>query len=451
MHLWIIAYAGILLFLTHLSWKLYQELISPLADIRGPFIARLTRTWYFWRVTRGKFEQDNLALHRKYGSIVRVAPNQYSIDDPFSIKTIYGIGSHFTKSAWYEGWKHPSPDRWTLFPDRDIRRHAETRKRFQHLYSMTSLVNYEPFVDNCADLFIDQLSNFAKNGNVFDLSHWFQCYSFDVIGELTFGERFGFLDSGEDLEGTIEALQRSMAYSTLIGIFNEWHAPLYGLMSKLKWSGAAGRNYLMQFVQKKIQQRQIERKERKPLAQGTDNIVDFMDKVMDAHEQDPTKVSEYHIFMMGMSNIIAGSDTTSISLSAVMYYLIRNPHCLKKLRDEISDLAIKGAIGEKITFRQSQDMPYLQAVIKEALRLHSATGLPLWRVVPAGGCEISGRFFPPGTIVGVNTWVAHYNNSVFTDADCFLPERWLGENTKLKEMEAYYLPVSGVSLEQLHY
>jgi hypothetical protein len=97
MHTWVIVYSSALLFVINLAYKLYQD---PLRDIPGPFVARFTRWWYFWRVYRGNFEEDNLALHRKYGSIVRIAPNQYSIDDPSSIKTIYGIGSRFTKSAW---------------------------------------------------------------------------------------------------------------------------------------------------------------------------------------------------------------------------------------------------------------------------------------------------------------------------------------------------------------
>lgn len=56
---------------------------------------------------------------------------------------------------------------------------------------MTSLVHYEPFVDHCADLFVERLNDFAKNGDILDLGYWFQCYAFDVIGNITFGERFG--------------------------------------------------------------------------------------------------------------------------------------------------------------------------------------------------------------------------------------------------------------------
>ena len=68
---------------------------------------------------------------------------------------------------------------------------ADTRKRFTNLYSMSSLVHYEAFVDHCADLFTTRLSDFAEKKQVLNLGHWMQCYAFDVIGNITFGERFG--------------------------------------------------------------------------------------------------------------------------------------------------------------------------------------------------------------------------------------------------------------------
>jgi Cytochrome P450 len=52
-------------------------------------------------------------------------------------------------------------------------------------------MSYEPFVDRCIDLFVDRLSEFSQSGREIDLGHWMQCYAFDVIGCITFGERFG--------------------------------------------------------------------------------------------------------------------------------------------------------------------------------------------------------------------------------------------------------------------
>ncbi|KAF9894096.1 hypothetical protein FE257_009069 [Aspergillus nanangensis] len=416
-----------------------------LFSVPGPFSTRLTKLWYFNRVRRGHFEQDNIQLHQRYGPVVRIAPDHYTINDRAAIKTIYSTGSKFAKAAWYEGWKHPDPDRWTLFPDRDMKRHAETRKRFSSLYSMSSLVHYEEFVDQCADIFSQRLSEHAAQKKGMNLGHWFQCYAFDVIGHITFGQRFGFLDEGRDIEGTMAALQKLMTYSTLVGIYPEWHPRLFGPLSKFTWSGAGGRAYIMRFVQEKIRQHNDSKPKRDP-ANGTLQTQGFLEKMILARDKDPEKVTDYHLFMMGQSNVIAGSDTTAISLSAVMYYLLHNPVVLEKLRHEIDDFTARGLCSTRVTFKESQEMPYFQAIMKEALRMHSATGLPLWRVVPAGGTELSGRFFPEGTVVGVNTWVAHYDEEIFPDAKSFRPERWIeaeSDSERLKVMNDMYMPVSG--------
>lgn len=109
----------------HVLHLIYTTLTTKsLLSVPGPFITRLTKLWYFDRVRRGHFEEDNVRLHERYGPVVRIAPDHYSISDRAAVKLVYGTGTKFTKSAWYEGWKHPSPERWTLFPDRDVRRHG---------------------------------------------------------------------------------------------------------------------------------------------------------------------------------------------------------------------------------------------------------------------------------------------------------------------------------------
>lgn len=392
---------------------------------------------------------ENIALHRKYGPIVRIAPNMYSIDIPDSVNTVYHISSKMAKSSWYEGWKHPSPERWTLFPDRDMKRHALTRRRFQGLYSLSSLVNYESYSHECADLLQNHLHRHASQGQAIDLGHWLQCYAFDVIGNITYSQRFGFLDNGDDVSGIMKALHGSMIYSTMIGIFPALHPYIFGLMAWLKIGGGAGRTFLMNFVQGRIQQRKQQRSTyaEKTISDNPNAPQDFLEKLMIQNEDDPSKVTAYHIFMMALSNIIAGADTTAISLSAVFYYLIQSPDAMEKLRSEV-DEAFKsnsGAASGHLSFKDANTLPYLQAVIKEALRLHAATGLPLWRVVSEDGVQLNDTFFPAGCEIGLNTWVAHYNTDIFGhDAGIFRPERWINETDegKLKLMNSYYLPVS---------
>ncbi|KAJ5573548.1 uncharacterized protein N7459_007975 [Penicillium hispanicum] len=421
--------------------RLAKAIVSPLKDIPGPFWSRFTSLWYFNRVRKGQFEHDNIRLHQQYGAVVRVAPNQYSISDASAIKTVYGTGSRFAKAAWYDGWKHPQ--QWSVFSDRDIKRHSETRKTFTNLYSLSSLLHYEVFVDQCAEIFTQRLDEIADNKQTFNLGHWFQCYAFDVIGNLTFGERFGFLDRGADIDGAIEAVHKMMMYSTLVGIYPEWHPRLFGFLSQFKWSGAGGRQYISDFVRDKIRKRGQQTDKTEKATSATTGPQDFLEKLLLARDKNPEKVTEFHLLMMGRSNVGAGSDTTAISLSGIMWYLLQNAEVFHKLRDEIDELTARGRCSANVTFKESQEMPYFQAVMKEALRMHSATGLPMWRVVPDGGAELNGRFFPAGTVVGVNTWVAHYDERIFPDAKAFRPERWLeGESDpeRLKAMNQMYMP-----------
>lgn len=241
------------------------------------------------------------------------------------------------------------------------------------------------------------------------------------------------------------ALQKVLMYSTLVGIYPEWHPRLFGPLSKVQWSGAGGRAYLASFVKEKIQSHEQKKVDPEAAADETVQTQDFVDKLLLARNKDPERVTDYHLFLMGQSNVVAGSDTTAISLSSIMWHLMQNPGTLQKLRDEFDEFAAQGRCSENVTFKESQEMPYFQAVMKEALRMHSATGLPLWRVVPDGGAEISGRFFPTGTVVGVNTWVAHYDERFFPDAKSFRPERWIeaeDDPERMKVMNQMYMPVS---------
>lgn len=146
--------------------------------------------------------------------------------------------------------------------------------------------------------------------------------------------------------------------------------------------------------------------------------------------------------MASTTNIAAGSDTTAITLSAIVYYVYSNRDVLEKLRTELKENLAAGTISSPITFKEAQRLPYLQAVVKESLRMHPATGFTMPRVVPRGGKQLAGHFFPEGVTVGVNSWVAHRNKGVFgDDADSFRPERWLDaqelDGKRANSMEEY--------------
>ena len=93
-----------------------------------------------------------------------------------------------------------------------------------------------------------------------------------------------------------------------------------------------------------------------------------------------------------------------------------------------------GKLSTPVTWKESKELPYLDACIKEAGRIHPPFGLPLERVVPAGGETICGQYLPEGTIVGISGWVVHRDRSIFgQDADVWRPERWLVDDEESRK------------------
>ncbi|EXK27496.1 hypothetical protein FOXG_17521 [Fusarium oxysporum f. sp. lycopersici 4287] len=425
--------------LVKLASLVHGCLFSTLKSIPGPFLARLTDVWYLWHLCKGHFETDNLALHREHGPVVRYGPRRYSINDPAAVKAIYGLEKAFPKSTWYDAWV--APGKVSLFADRDTRRHSHHRKLFQNNYSMSSLISYEPYVNECADLFVQRLSEISQTGLPMDMGHWLQCYAFDVIGLITYGKRLGFLDSGKDIGGVMEALEAFLSYAAPVGIYSKLHPFLFSMKNYVAGSGGTGRAYVISFTRSRVAESM-----KTPTAvmagKKTTSAEPFLIKFLEKHEQSPDKFTSTNVTMGCVANMVAGSDTTGITLSAILYYLLENPLCLAALQQEIDLYYIEGKLSEKPTFQETQQMPYLQAVIKETLRLHPATGLPLERVVPKGGATISGRFFPEGSIVGIKTWVQHRNQSIYgLDADIYRPERWLiTDEEQLSIMNRHWIP-----------
>lgn len=128
----------------------------------------------------------------------------------------------------------------------------------------------------------------------------------------------------------------------------------------------------------------------------------------------------------------------------MFYYLCKNPRCYNLVQDEIDRMEDSGDLSPIVTFAEANRMPYLQACMKEAMRLHPAVGMLLERIVPAEGFEIApGIHLPAGTCIGINPWLPSRDKSVYgPDAEQFRPERWLEANeATLKLMERNFLAV----------
>jgi benzoate 4-monooxygenase len=136
-------------------------------------------------------------------------------------------------------------------------------------------------------------------------------------------------------------------------------------------------------------------------------------------------------------NSIAGSDTVTISLTAIIYHLLSNPDRAAMLTAEVRG----SPLGDAPLYRDIQRLPYLDACIREGMRLTTPFAGPLPRLSPPTGLDIGGTHIPPGTVVNVMQCQIHKDGRIFHDPEAFKPERWL-DSDRGKELDKYFLGVS---------
>lgn len=144
------------------------------------------------------------------------------------------------------------------------------------------------------------------------------------------------------------------------------------------------------------------------------------------------------------SNVIAGSDSTAIIMKTIWYNLLAYPKTLDRLRHELDEAdGPNGGLSKPFpTWKEVCDLPYLDAVIQEGLRMHPPFCLPLERVVPKGGLVIGGNFYAEGTVIGMSPYVVNRHRPTFgEDAEIWNPERWMVPKELRQRREAAIMTV----------
>ncbi|KIW16499.1 hypothetical protein PV08_06554 [Exophiala spinifera] len=228
------------------------------SSIPGPFFARFTDAYRALLVYRRNPHEVHLALHKKHGNLVRLGPNYVSVSGSRGYTPqIYGIGKGLVKSDFYSVFQNIVNGRRaaSLVAETDETAHAKSKRLIAHAYSLSTLVEYESLVERTTLCFLDTLeSRFAKSsasenetvsgnandsptcaasdndhdkltattttispGRCLDLAQYLQFFAFDVIGELTFSRRLGFIESGTDVDGIIDAIGSNFSYFSVLG------------------------------------------------------------------------------------------------------------------------------------------------------------------------------------------------------------------------------------------
>ncbi len=179
--------------------SVYRLWFHPLARFPGPVANRIS--WLpgvVWTL-QGRMPMETRKLHDRYGPVVRLSPNELAFNSVQAWTDIYGhkIGRlDLEKDAIHVGSVDPVPGVSTISMS-DRENHARQRKALSYGFSKKALWEQEPILQGFIDLLMARLHGFAATGEAFDVVRWYNFLTFDVIGDLSFGESFGCLERGD--------------------------------------------------------------------------------------------------------------------------------------------------------------------------------------------------------------------------------------------------------------
>ncbi|CCC10527.1 unnamed protein product [Sordaria macrospora k-hell] len=304
----------------------------------------------------------------------------------------------------------------TLAPWND---HVRQRKAWAYGFSNTALLGQEPLIQTHIDKLIASLHRLAGKPDevkAVDMAAWLTYTTFDIIGELCFAEPFGCLNSGEagewstSIVNIANAGMYDQAMRRLTGVGTWLTAFLAKNLTPKKYTAWRQAHFL------KAKEKTMRR-----LADEDREHKDFIYYVLRNNEA-KALLSELEIVMNTALFTAAGSDTTATMLAAWTNLMLRNRDKYKKLVDEVRG-TFKSA--SDISWATVKDLPYLNAVNQEVLRICAPVPTNLCRVVPPGGAVIDGHPVPGGTTVSLSPWAATHLPLNFSRPLDFLPERWL--------------------------
>ncbi|PHH79236.1 hypothetical protein CDD80_5320 [Ophiocordyceps camponoti-rufipedis] len=406
-------------------WRAWSTLSQywRLRHVPGPRCAAFSKWWLLRAVAGGRTHLDLYEACQKYGSITRIGPNDLVTSDPDLMRRMLHVRTPYKRSDWYDGMRlDPSKD--NVLSQRDDDLHGKLRSKMAAGYSGKEVDSLEAKVDANVLQLIRLLENkYVAVNQAFDFGRKAQYLTLDVISDLAFGKSFGDLDTDSDVHQYISTMEANMpniiVSSSMPCLLSLLASPLFRWMLPSE-RDVVGVGRTMAIAKQVAAERfgpdkKIQR----------DMLGSFVARGLTQSE------AESEILMQ----LLAGADTTATAIRATLLHIISSPRVTTKL---LAEIRASHPSWPVITDAEARAMPYLQAVVKEGLRMFPPVAGLMAKEVPKGGDTHKGIFLPEGTRIGYCAWgVARWPDVWGPDAHEFRPERWTEASPELlREMDA---------------
>ncbi|KAK5991453.1 Cytochrome P450 monooxygenase dtxS2 [Cladobotryum mycophilum] len=389
----------------------YNVFFHPLRRYPGPFLWIAFPWTKNLALIRGKADHAIVALHERLGPVVRITPDTLSFTTMTAWRDIYGTGHAELPKHIYKGSGMEERPNIITANSRD---HHRFRRALMPAFTNDALGRQEPLITGYTDLLIKRLREIATSTNsTADISKWYTMTTFDIFGDLAYGESFNALETGK-VHPWIKALG-DMKFLVPLMVFPGISWLLIPLLTTTEQRESLSQHQQrsMALTYKRIKNKEVQERG------------DIMTFVLREHGEDQG-LSDFEMACNADIIISAGSETTGTAMTGITYYLLRNPDKLEKCVNEI-----RGAFGsqESINFKDTNyKLPYLMACIEEGLRLYPPVPTALLReTLPGRPTLIDGNLIPEKTVVAVHHLSTYHSENNFHDAKNFRPERWLPE------------------------
>lgn len=155
--------------------------LSPLSKVPGPKIAALTKWWIIYHEFNGDRTTTIHTLHQKYGSVVRVSPNEVSFTSPEGVKAIYGAGSTFPKSHFYDLFQYYGER--NMFTTLTKNEHGNRKKMITDRYSKSFVM--QPAIEASVRDRVGDFMGAIAQSKVLDMYMYLHYYALEYVPSLS--------------------------------------------------------------------------------------------------------------------------------------------------------------------------------------------------------------------------------------------------------------------------
>ncbi|KAI5239920.1 putative P450 monooxygenase [Aureobasidium subglaciale] len=440
---------SVIIFIAAIAAAAYHIIIEPLylnpkSRIPGPTSFALTKWRLAWEDFKGSRTRTIHALHEKYGPIVRIGPDEIHCNSLEALRTIYGAGSGFERTWFYRMFD--AYGKQNLFTFHTVKEHSERKKLVANAYSK-SLMLKGPAASMVQEKVSQYLALIKAHGEqpheIFGSLHYF---SLDAITHFLYGPSYGGTSALKGdardralLNDIVDPTRRYLSWFavhlpsltkwlyTRQGSIERMLRPVLPMQKPTTYTGirkhALDAYYRFQSA--------AETKSDSSIAEPA-----IISRLWKSHTSvkgsDRNALDSLDIASECADHLLAGIDTTADTLMFLIWALSRpqNSDIQKRLIEEVRALPQDAFENDMPKLDVIDKLPYLDAVIKETLRLYA----PLPASEPrslATDCVIDDYTIPARTVVNMSPYSLHRNADVFDAPLKFNPDRWSGQADKL--------------------